>query len=70
MSHDVGMTSFVQVFDGNSGSLLTNLCGPLFELHPNIEGYSEVVRVVFKTDGSVSHRGWALHWTSELIKLL
>ena len=64
------MISFVQVFDKNSGSLLASLCGSLSEIDSNIEGYSEVVRVVFRTDGSVSYRGWVLHWTGEPIELL
>ena len=63
---DIISASFLlmQVFDLDSGNRLATHCGTntLF-----IEGESHAVRVVFRTDESVTHKGWVLEWAGKYL---
>ena len=63
-TNDVCKFDYLTMTDGDGTILMGKTCGT--SLPNNITSASNVIKMVFKTDGSQTREGWSLSWRAVL----
>ena len=59
-AHKTCSYDFLNMTDGDGTTLMGKTCGD--SLPDNITSWSNVIKMVFRTDGSQQRSGWSLSW--------
>ena len=55
---------YLRIMDSDGTTLMEKNCGENGNLPPDVLSTSNIVNLVFITDGSVTRTGWSVSWTA------